>query len=132
MVSEPDTALLNSFYEALNLGDIDAALELCARDVEVYMPPDVVSAVAPRGHRDVGEYLHGWLDSWHVYRPDPEEFVSAGTQVVALVNLRARGKGSRFEIEEQIADVFDVEGGKIAKLRLYVPRDTALEQARAG
>ena len=132
MVSQPDTALLNSFYEALNLGDVDAALEHCARDVEVYMPPEVVAAVAPRGHRDVGDYLRGWFDSWHVYRPDPEEFVAAGTQVVALVNLRARGKGSRFEIEEQIADVFEVDGGKITKLRLYVQRDTALEQAQAG
>jgi len=132
MVSQPDTALLNSFYEALNLGDVDAALEHCARDVEVYMPPEVVAAVAPRGHRDVGDYLRGWFDSWHVYRPDPEEFVAAGTQVVALVNLRARGKGSRFEIEEQIADVFEVDGGKITKLRLYVQRDTALQQAQAG
>lgn len=132
MVSEPDSALLNDFYEALNLGDVDAALELCAGDVEVYMSPDVVAAVPPRGHRDVGEYLRGWFDSWHVYRPDPEEFVAAGRQVVVLVNLRARGKGSRFEIEEQIADVFEVEGGKISKLRLYVPRDTALEQAKAG
>jgi ketosteroid isomerase-like protein len=132
MVSQPDTALLNSFYEALNLGDVDAALEHCARDVEVYMPPEVVAAVAPRGHRDVGDYLRGWFDSWHVYRPDPEEFVAAGTQVVALVNLRARGKGSRFEIEEQIADVFEVDGGKISKLRLYVQRDTALGQTKTG
>jgi hypothetical protein len=52
--------------------------------------------------------------------------------VVALVNLRARGKGSRFEIEEQIADVFELDQGKICKLRLYVHRDTALRQVGAG
>jgi ketosteroid isomerase-like protein len=132
MVSEHEAALLKDFYEALNLADVDAALELCAQEVEVYMPPDVVAAVAPRGHRDVGEYLRGWFDSWHVYRPDPEDFITAGEQVVALVNLRARGKGSRFEIEEQIADVFELDGGKIRKLRLYVRRDKALEQAKAG
>ena len=132
MVSDQDTALLESFYEALNDGDVNAALALCDQNVEVYMPPDVVSAVAPRGHRDVGEYLRGWFDSWHVYRPDPEDFITAGEQVVALVNLRARGKGSRFEIEEQIADVFEPDGGKIRKLRLYVRRDKALEQAKAG
>lgn len=132
MVSQHDAALLKDFYEALNLADVDAALELCAQEVEVYMPPDVVAAVAPRGHRDVGEYLRGWFDSWHVYQPDPEGFITAGEQVVALVNLRARGKGSRFEIEEQIADVFELDGGKICKLRLYVRRDTALEQAKAG
>ena len=132
MVSEHDAALLKGFYEALNVGDVDAALESCADEVEVYVPPEVVATVAPRGHRDVGEYLRGWFDSWQVYRPDPEDFVSAGDQVVALVNLRARGKGSRFEIEEQIADVFQLDRGKICKLRLYVHRDTALAQAKAG
>jgi ketosteroid isomerase-like protein len=132
MVSQHDSALLNSFYEALNAADVDAALELCGGEVEVYMPPEVVAAIAPRGHRDVGEYLRGWFDSWHVYRPEPEDFISAGDQVVALVHLRARGKGSRFEIEEDVADVFEFEGGKISKLRLYVQRDTALEQSQAG
>ena len=49
------------------------------------------------------------------------------------MHLRARGKGSRFEIEEEIADVFEVDAeGKISKLRLYVHRDTALQQAKAG
>jgi ketosteroid isomerase-like protein len=132
MVSEHDAALLNRFYEALNVGDVDAMLELCDQEVEVYMPPNVVAALPPRGHRDVGEYLHGWFDSWDAYRPQPEDFIRAGDQLVALVNLRARGKGSRFEIEEQVADVFEVAGGKISKLRLYVQRDTALDLAKAG
>jgi ketosteroid isomerase-like protein len=132
MVSEHDAAVLTSFYEALNVPDVDAALELCAGEVEVYMPPDVVAQVAPRGHHDVGEYLRGWFDSWHMYRPEPEDFIDAGGQVVALVHLHARGKGSRFDIDEEIADVFEVDGGKISKMRLYVPRDKALEQAKTG
>src|SRR6185503_14599279 len=119
MVSQHDVSLLNRFYDALNVADVEAALDLCDSEVEVYMPSNVVAAVAPRGHRDVGQYLRGWFDSWHVYSPEPEEFVAAGDQVVALVNLRARGKGSRFEIEEQMADVFEFDGGKISKLRLY-------------
>ena len=44
------------------------------------------------------------------------------------MHLRARGLGSRFDIEEEIADVFEVDDGKISKLRLYVHRDTALPQ----
>jgi ketosteroid isomerase-like protein len=132
MVSQDDVAVLNSFYEALNAADVDAALEHCGKRVEVYMAPNVVAATAPRGHREVGEYLRGWFDSWQVYQPEPEDFVSSGDQVVALVHLRARGKGSRFDIEEEIADVYEFEGGKISKLRLYVQREAALEQANAG
>ena len=130
MVSQHDVSLLNRFYDALNVADVEAALELCDSEVEVYLPSNVVAAVAPRGHRDVGKYLRGWFDSWHMYSPEPEEFVASGDQVVALVNLRARGKGSRFEIEEQMADVFEFDGGKISKLRLYVHRDTALQQPK--
>jgi uncharacterized protein len=126
MVSEHDTEVLKRFYEAINDEDVDAAMNLCDRKVEVYMPPNVVSAVAPRGHRDVSEYLREFMGSWHMYRPEPEDFVASGDEVVALVHLRARGKGSRFEIEEDVADVFKVDHGKISKLRLYVHRDEAL------
>ena len=126
MVSEHDAQMLTRFYEALNDGNFEAALDLCNREVEVYQPPDVVSAMAPRGHRDVTEYLREFFGSWHMYRPEPKDFVESGGRVVALVDLRARGLGSRFEINEEIADVFEVYHGKISKLRLYVHRDTAL------
>jgi ketosteroid isomerase-like protein len=46
-----------------------------------------------------------------------------------MVQLRARGKGSRFEIEEEMADVFTLEDGKIVQLRLYVDRGVALDAA---
>jgi ketosteroid isomerase-like protein len=132
MVSDHDAAILKRFYEALNDEDVGAAMDLCTSQVEVYVPPDVVSAVAPRGRRDVSAYLREFMDSWHMYRPHPEDFVRTGDQVVALVHLRARGKGSRFEIEEDVADVFKVDEGKISQLRLYVHREHALPQASSN
>ncbi len=132
MVSEHDEALLKRFYEAINDENVDAVMDLCAKEVEVYMPPEVVSAVAPRGHRDVGSYLRQFMDSWHMYRPEPEDFIEAGDEVVALVHLRARGKGSRFEIDEEIADVFRVDDGKISRMRLYVHREQALPRASSN
>jgi ketosteroid isomerase-like protein len=126
MVSDHDAQLLRQFYEALNEGDFEAAMDLCNQEVEVYQPPEVVAALPARGQRDVTEYLREFFGTWHMYRPEPEDFVESGDKVVALVNLRARGLGSRFEIQEEIADVFEVSDGKISKLRLYVHRDTAL------
>jgi ketosteroid isomerase-like protein len=121
--------LLNEFYAALNSDDVDKAVELCGEDVEVWLNPNVVAAVAPRGQREVADYLHGWFDSWHAYSPNPEEYIESGDQVVAMVQLRARGKGSRFDIEEDMADVFQVSNGKIQRLRLYVDRKVALDFA---
>jgi uncharacterized protein len=121
---------IRGFYDALNRDDVDAAVELCDPEVEVYLNPDVVAALAPRGRKEVAEYLRGWFDSWDKYAPRPEEFVPAGDQVVVLVHLRARGKNSRFEIEEDMADVFTLEDGRIVKLRLYV--DPTVARGVAG
>ena len=128
------STLLRRFYESFNQRDLDAVLELCAEDVEVYKDPEVVEMVAaftPRGQEHVAQYLRGWLESWDAYNARPEEFVQAGEDVAVLVRLRARGKGSQFDIEEEMADVFTVRDGKIAQVRLYIRRADALESLRS-
>jgi uncharacterized protein len=117
--------LLQNFYEALERNDVESAVGLCDPEVEVYLNPDVVAALPPKGHKEVASYLRGWFDSWDKYAPRPQEFIEADDQVVVFVHLNARGKGSRFEIEEEMADVFRVSDGKIVQLRLYVDRGVA-------
>jgi ketosteroid isomerase-like protein len=128
--------LLRRFYESFNQRDLDAVLELCTNDVEVYKDPEVVEMVAaatPRGQERVAQYLRGWLESWTAYHARPEEFVQSGDDVAALIHLRARGKGSQFDIEEEMADVFALREGRISRLRLYVRRGEALESlGRSG
>jgi len=124
------TDLLRRFYESFNQGDLDSVLELCSDDVELYQDPDVVEMVAaltPRGQERIAQYLRGWLDSWSDYHARPQEFLQSGEQVAAFTQLRARGKNSQFEIEVDMADVFTVRDGRIARFRLYVERADALE-----
>ena len=48
--------LIDRFYEAFSRRDVDAVLELCHEDVEIYKDPDVVemvSALTPRGQERV-------------------------------------------------------------------------------
>jgi ketosteroid isomerase-like protein len=123
---------LNNFYDAIGRGDVDSAVGLCHPDVQVYLNPDVVAALPPQGHKEVASYLRGWLDSWDKYAPRPEEYLEAGDQVVALVQLVARGRNSRFEIEEETADVFRFADGKIVQLRLYVDRTDAQRATGPG
>ena len=128
--SKETTELLRQFYEYFNQRDLDAVLELCAPEVEVYKDPEVVEMVAaftPRGQERVAQYLRGWLDSWDAYQARPEQILEGGEEVAVLVHLRARGKGSQFDIEEDMADVFTVRDGKIVRLRLYIRRQDALQ-----
>jgi ketosteroid isomerase-like protein len=105
-------------------------LELCTPEVEVYKSPNVVEMVAaftPRGRDLVAQYLRGWLESWAEYSARPLEFHQAGDDIAVIVQARARGRGSQFEIEGRMADVFKVENGLIAQLRLYVQESDAIE-----
>jgi ketosteroid isomerase-like protein len=126
---EAHVDLLREFYDALGRNDFESAVRLCDPDVQVYLNPDVVAALPPKGHKEVVSYLRGWFDSWDKYAPQPKEFVQAGDQVVVYVQLVARGKNSRFEIEEEMADIFRLEDGKIVQLRLYVDRGVAQRSA---
>jgi ketosteroid isomerase-like protein len=122
-------ALIDSFYAALRSRDVPAVLELCHDDVEVYKDPgvvDMVAALTPRGRDRVESYLEGWLESWDAYEPTLEELRGSGDQVVALVQVHSRGRGSQFDLNEDMADVFTVRDNKIAQMRLYVTRDEAL------
>jgi len=128
--ASPQTVdLLRRFYESFNQRDIDAVLEVCSEQVEVYKDPEVVDMVAsstPRGQDHVAQYLRVWLDSWADYNARPQEFVQSGDDVAVLVRLHARGRGSRFDIEEDMADLFTIEHGRIKVLRLYIRPEDAL------
>jgi ketosteroid isomerase-like protein len=122
--------LLRRFYESLNQGDLDSVLELCTDDVELYQDPEVIEMVAaltPRGQERIAQYLRGWLDSWSAYHARPQKFLQSGERVAALTRLRARGKNSQFEIEVEMADVFMLRDGRIARFRLYIQPTDALE-----
>lgn len=127
-------SLIDRFYEALTRHDVSAVLDVCHDDVEVYKAPGVVemvSALTPRGRERVARWLEGWLASWDLYEPTVERLSDAGDQVVALVKVRSRGRGSQFDLDEEMADVFTLREGKISHLRLYVSRDEALRELDA-
>ena len=122
--------LIDRFYEAFSRRDVDAVLELCHEDIEIYKDPDVVemvSALIPRGSERVAQYLRGCLDSWDMYQPRVSALREEGEhEVIALVDVQARGRGSQFDIEEEIADVLTFRGDRLARLRLHVTREEAL------
>lgn len=130
----PDRAeLIERFYDAFSRGDVEGILALCDENVEVYKDPDVVemvSALTPRGREGVARYLSGWLESWDLYKPQVAGLREAGPDdVVVLVDLHARGRGSQFDLQEEIADVLTFRGDLLSRLRLHVTRDVALREA---
>ena len=79
------------------------------------------------GHEDLLDYWQRWFEPWSEVRWDIEEVVDAGEQVLAVLMIVARGKGSGIELTQRVFPVFDFRDGKVVRGHEYLRRDEALE-----
>jgi hypothetical protein len=57
----------------------------------------------------------------------PEEFVAGGDHVVVAVRLVGRGRESGVPVEDRIAHVWEMRGGKVVSLQVYSEMADALQ-----
>ena len=94
-----DLGPLKNGYEALNRGDVSAALEVLHPSAEWHEHSDLPEASDYRGRGSIRAFLEGFLDSWQEFRQEPEDFLTSGDRVAIVLRLFARGKGSGIEVE---------------------------------
>ena len=61
---------------------------------------------------------------------EPDEFVDAGDRVVAIGRWVGKGSGSGVEVNQPMADVFTLHGGRVVRCEIgYSDRAEAFEAA---
>ncbi len=95
-------------------------------EVEVY-DHDILDAGDYRGHAGFAHWLEDWAAAWSDFSMEPEEFLDAGEPVVAVISMKATGRGSGVEVQRQDAIVCKVQDGKIVRLDYYNNRAHALK-----
>jgi ketosteroid isomerase-like protein len=60
-------------------------------------------------------------------RVELEELIETGATLVFVVRLSAEGTSSGVPIADEFADVWELQGGKVRRLRVYRSRADALE-----
>jgi ketosteroid isomerase-like protein len=86
--------------------------------------------VDPGSYRG-GEASHAlkeFLGSWEDFRTEGEEIIDAGPRVVVLHRIRARGRASGVEVDDQVGSVFTLRDAKVVRM-VACSRDEALEAA---
>ena len=105
------------------------AWELIHEDVEV-RDHDIMDAGEYRGREGVERWLSDWESAWSSFSMDTEELIGAGKDgVVALIRMRATGRGSSVSVEREDAIVFEVRDGLIVRVDYYNDRAAALSAA---
>ena len=120
--------LVRSIYADWERGDFSRN-EWADPEIEFTMVggPDPGSWTGVAG---MAERWREWVNAWRDFQGAPEDYrVLDSERVLVLVRNRGRGRTSGLELVQQsVANLFQLRGGKVIKLIIYFDRDRALAE----
>ena len=133
-MSEENVEIVRGLIEAWNRNEQESLVPL--ERVVPFLDPGVIfdgtrRIINPKTYTGI-EGIRAMLaerdEVWREFRMEPAEFVDAGDRVVAIGRWVGKGKGSGVDVNQPIADVFTLHGGRVVRCEVgYSDRAEALE-----
>jgi ketosteroid isomerase-like protein len=105
------------------------AAELLDPEVEWHDQRELPGATVHHGIEEVMRHLASAEESVHYDSADLFEVLDAGSRVVAVYRIHARGRASDVPVERDAVHVYGFRGGKIERVEIFGTRVEALEAA---
>jgi ketosteroid isomerase-like protein len=124
--------VFEAFKAGMERGDPGAVFDTDAlvADAEWIPIPEFPGAAVYRGREGFVEFMRTWTEDFEDWSFRLERLIDAGNdRVVGLFHQWAIGKGSGVPVELHLATVWELEGGRVVRLRNYVDPAQALEAA---
>ena len=113
-MSQENVEIVRRYFAAYDSGALDAIAEFWHPDIEWRAVEGYIDDVGViRGPDGMRQYYGQWEETFDAIRPEIEELIEAGDQVVAVLRGGAN-KDSDAEIDIRYAVVISVREGKIA------------------
>ena len=130
-MSAENVEVVRRLYEQLAAGDSEGAFEVYDPEIEwdgSRVPWLLELGFDPvyRGHDGVRAVLRSFFAAWESIEYCPRELVDAGDDVVALVEISARGRASGIEVAYEHPQVWTLRDGKVVRMRVFADRAEAL------
>lgn len=126
-----DTEVVCSSYEAVNRGDIEAAMEALAEDAEWYESGALPEPDVHRGREAIGSFLGEFLAQWESFDQEIIETREAGDKVAVVIHTTATGRLSNLELDARYAHVWTMRDGKGVRVDAYYQPEEALAAIQA-
>jgi ketosteroid isomerase-like protein len=130
-VSDDSAEIVRRAYEAWNGDDMDAFFAIVSPQVE-WWPSEQSPEPGPfRGRDELDAFMRSYFDSFEEIRFELEDVVPGAEpdQVLVVLTLHTRGKGSGVEVDIRIGHVLTVQDGKVTRGRVYTDPDEARRAA---
>jgi ketosteroid isomerase-like protein len=104
--------------------------EAVADDFEWIVPTPLDGRSVWRGADGFVEFIRTWTEQFDEWSIRVERLIDAGEErVVALTSQSATGKGSGVPVEMKLGHVYELEAGRVLRVRNYFSHAEALEAA---
>ena len=125
-MSEHDVALVREAFERFAKGEIFWEM---LDEQAVIQDHDIPDTRDYRGHDGFRRWLADWSEPWAEWSLEPTEFIDAGDRVVAVVRMRATGRGSGIEVDREDSLVYEFRDGRVIRLDYFNSRDQGVAAA---
>ena len=130
-MSEENVETIGAMFAIVNERGVGAAIEafgdLLAPDFALEEAADLPDPEAYTGREAFIENMAKLEESFDVLRMEPLEILDLGEQVIVVVAMSGRGRGSSAPVEMTFAQLWSLRDGKAVSLRDYATRAEALE-----
>ena len=126
-MSEENVKIVERAVAAVNARDIDAYLACCTDDIELWTPVAAVAGVY-EGRDGIERFFADIEDAAPDFRIDTERAQAiGGDRVLFFTRVTSTGRASGIPTTVDTANIYDLDAGKIRRLRIFVDRQAALE-----
>jgi ketosteroid isomerase-like protein len=119
--------LVRTLFDDFNRGDFEAAFAKIAEDVEWGAPPDMPdTGGAYHGHEGVVTGFGRFMGAWERIDVDLEDVIERDGRVVVQTHWRGRSKGTGIEVDQRVAQLYELSDGRVTRVRQFRTLDEAL------
>jgi ketosteroid isomerase-like protein len=124
--------VLEAFQQGLERDDPGAAFDtgMVAADAEWIPGRGFPGSRSYRGREGFIEFMRNWTEDFEGWSNQLDRLIDAGNdRVVGVFRQSGTGKESGVPVEVHLATIYELEGGQIVRMRIYLDPTEALEAA---
>jgi ketosteroid isomerase-like protein len=131
-MSQENVEAMRKVYEAMARGDFWAAREVLDPEIEWSWSSSMsgLTGVSTyHGIEGVEAATRDVFKAWEMFRQEAEEFIEEGDDVVVLVRMHGRLRGSIQELEDTGGHIWTFRDDRVVRFRAFDTSAEALEAA---
>jgi ketosteroid isomerase-like protein len=127
-VTSSNSDVVAEVYAAWARRDLDAFPRLAHPEIEMDLTDRVLNPDVYKGYDGLRRFLAEIDDLWERMEMGVERVTERGDEVLVIVRVRLRGKGSGVELESVIAQHWRLRDRKVLHMKLWQDADAALAE----